>query len=117
MFAERKSVTIETDASGDGVGYIDVAYGRLHGILYVKDDYADGVDFDVDLEATGQVLWSEDDVNASAARYPRVAVHDTDGVALDPAVYEPVLIAHDRIRITVANGGNTTSGQFIAVMG
>lgn len=121
MFAERKSVTIATNGSGVGTGYISVPHGRVMSLHYAKTDYADGVDFTITAEATGEVLWDEDDVNASKSVYPRAAVHDTVGAAAlyadaGEAIVEPIVMAADRISIAVANGGDTKLGTFTAVI-
>lgn len=122
MFAERKSVTITTDGSGDGTGYISVPHGRVMSLHYVKTDYADGVDFTVTAEATGEAIWSQSNVNAAASVYPRVAVHDVLGAAAlfaaaGEAIVEPIFLANDRIKIVVASGGDTKTGEFVAVIG
>lgn len=120
MFAERKSVTVTTDDQGDGTGYISVPHGRVMSLHYVKDDFADGVDFTITAEATGEGLWTESDVNAAKSVYPRVAISDQagGGATYDGTneIYEPILLANDRIKIVIANGGDTTSGTFIAVI-
>jgi hypothetical protein len=48
---------------------------------YVKTDFADGSSFTITSEATGETIWSESSVNASATRAPRQATHSTAGVA------------------------------------
>lgn len=121
MFAERKSVTITTDDQGAGTGYISVPHGRVMSIHYVKADYASGVDFTITAVATGEGLWTESDVNATKSVYPRVAISDQVGVAVTydgtNEIYEPILMASDRIKIVVGSGGDTKSGTFTAVIG
>lgn len=116
-YVERKSITITTIADGSATGYIEVDQGKLSQIRYVKTDYADGVDFAVTLEATGEAVWTGTDVNASVTIAPRQPTHDTVGAAsLYAAVGEPVedhiAIAKDRIKIVIAQGGDTKSGTF-----
>ncbi len=60
----RETVTITVDGSGDGSGYTPVMSGRINQIRYVKTDYANGVDFTITLEATGETVWTEENVNA-----------------------------------------------------
>ena len=55
-FAKRLSIAVTTDPSGDGSGYVDVDYGLLSQIRYVKADFADGVDFAITVEGTGEGL-------------------------------------------------------------
>lgn len=122
MHVERRTVALTTDGSGDAVGYADVATGRVLTARYVKGDFDDGVDFTITVDGTGETIWAELDVNASATRAPRQASHGTDGVA---AVYaelgEPVLdhiaIANDRIKVVVANGGAGKTGTFHFLIG
>lgn len=124
MHVERHTVSVTTDGSGDGIGRTPDVTGRLLGIHYVKPgagSYSDGVDFVVTNETTGEIIWDEDNVNASASRYPRTGVHDTAGVAatLDGtrAMREPIYLANDKIKIVVAAGGATKVGSFIVVVG
>jgi hypothetical protein len=121
MYAERHTVTIVTDGSGDGTGYTPVVTGRVISVQYVKTDYTDGVDFVVTAEATGEVIWDEDNVNASAVRAPRQATHSTAGVAAlyaagGTAVQDYVMVARDRIKIVVASGGSAKTGAFHVVL-
>lgn len=118
MYAERKSITLTTNGSGDVTGYIDVAHGRVMSLHYVKTDFTDGVDFTITVEATGEGLWTELNVNAAASKYPRVPVHDLAGVlAAGTSIVEPTFLARDRIKIVIAAGGATKTGEFIAVIG
>lgn len=117
-YARNGSVTITTDASGDATAYIVGLNGLLDRIQYVKTSFADGVDFTLTLDETGETIWTESNVNAAAVRAPRQATHSTAGVA---AVYaasgEAVLdrIAVDgRIKIVIASGGNAKVGAFTA---
>lgn len=117
-YAQRLTVEVATDSGGDATVYSDVIpYGSLSQIRYVKTDFANGVDFTITLEATGETLWAESDVNASATRAPRQATHGTDGAAAlfasgGQAVLDRVAIANDRIKIVVAQGGANKSGTF-----
>lgn len=117
-FARRLTVAVTTDADGNAVAYSDpIAYGMLSQIRYVKDDFADGSTFTITAEATGETLWSESNVNASATRAPRQATHGTDGTAAlyaggGTAVQDKIALADDRIKIVIASGGNTKSGTF-----
>jgi len=120
-FAQRFAVALTTDASGDVIGFTPVLTGKLSQFRYVKTDFANGVTFVITSEATGEVLWSEAAVNASATRAPRQATHDTAGAAsvraaAGEAVLEKIALANDRIKITVSAGGNAKSGVIHVVM-
>lgn len=121
MWAERHTVTVTTNGSGDGTGYTPVISGAIKNILYEKVDFASGVDFSITAEATGETIWAEDNVNASTKRAPRQAIHTTAGVAATfdgtRAVLEPVVVANDRVKVVVAQGGAVTSGKFHVIMG
>lgn len=115
MTIRRFVVPMTVDASGDGEFYTPVIYGHLVSIRYVKDDFADGVDFVCTLEGTGESVWAEDSVNASATRYPRAATHSVAGAAAlyadaGVAVLNRIAIGGDRLKIVVDGGGNATSG-------
>lgn len=117
-FARRLSVTVTTDGSGDATSYSDpIPYGVLSQVRYVKTDYANGVDFTITSEATGETLWTQANVNASATVAPRQATHDTAGVATlyaaaGAAVLDKIALADDRIKIVVAQGGASKTGAF-----
>lgn len=122
MWVERQTVTVTVDALGDGTGYTAPVTGRVLQVRYVKTDFANGVDFTITAEATGETIWAEENVNASATRAPRQATHDTAGVAAlyaagGQAVREPIVLANDRVKIGVAQGGVSTSGTFHVLIG
>lgn len=122
MYVERHVVELTTDADGAATGYTPAVTGRVLAIHYVKDDFANGVDFAITSEATGQGIWTENDVNASTVRAPRQPTHGQDGSAsLYASGGEPVedyiALAQDRVKIVVANGGDTKSGTFHVVIG
>lgn len=117
MTIRRFVVPVTVDASGDATEYSPVVSGKLVSIRYVKDDFADGVDFTITAEDTGETLWAEEDVNASATRHPRAATHSTAGAAAlyasgGTAVNDKISLGDDRVKIVVASGGNATSGTF-----
>lgn len=121
-YAERHVVTLTTDASGDATGYTPVVSGPIRTIRYVKNNYDNGVDFTVTLEATGEAVWTGTDVNASATVAPRQATHSTAGAAAlyaagGAAVNDLIVAASDRVKIVVAQGGNVKSGAVHVVIG
>jgi len=115
MTVRRFVIPITVDASGDATVYTPPLYGHLISFRYVKTNFANGVDFVVTLETTGETLWAEDSVDASATRYPRAATHSTAGaaalyVAAGTAVNDKIAISGDRIMIVVDGGGVSTTG-------
>ena len=120
-YAERHSVTLTTDSNGDVTGYTDVVSGRIVTVRYVKDDFADGVDFVVTSEDSTQAIWSQLNVDASQTVAPRQATHSVAGVAsLYAGSGEPVedhiVVANERIKIVVDEGGDTKSGTVIIIV-
>lgn len=111
----RVIVEITTAADGSATDYSSRLSGKIHSLRYVKADFDDGVDFTVTAEATGEAIWAESNVNASATRVPRQATHSTVGVAslyaaAGTAVQAAVALANDRIKVVTAQGGNAKSG-------
>ena len=122
MHAQRYVVPVTVDASGDATAYTPVVTGRVLQIHYVKTDFANGVDFTITSEATGQSLWTQADQNASAVKAPRQPTYDGVGAAsLYAAGGEPVedhiYLANDRVKIVVAQGGVSKTGTFHIVIG
>ncbi len=120
-YAARHAVSVTTAADGSATAYSPVVTGKLSQIRYVKTDFADGSTFTITAEATGETLWSEAAVNASATRAPRQATHSTLGAAAlyaaaGQAVLDKIALANDRVKIVIAAGGDTKTGVFHIVM-
>jgi hypothetical protein len=114
---KRFKVTVTTAADGSATAYTPRLSGELHSIQYVKTDFANGVGVTITSEATGEQLWAEAAVNASAVRYPREATHSNAGVASlyaagGTAVQARPALGNDRIKIVIASGGATKTGTF-----
>lgn len=115
--ATREVVAVTTAADGSATAYSGVVTGKLSQIRYVKTDFDNEVGFTITAEATGETLWTEAAVNASATRAPRQATHTTAGVAslfaaAGLAVNDKIALANDRVKIVIASGGNAKSGAF-----
>lgn len=114
----RYKLTLTTAADGSVTGYTPRVSGKVHSVQYVKDGsngYSNGVDFAVTAEATGENIWTESDVNASAVRYPRAPTHGQTGAASlyasgGTAVQAPVGVANDRVKVAITSGGNAKVG-------
>lgn len=112
----RHSIAIITDASGDFTAYTPNLTGRIHTIRYVKSSYAAGVDFTITVEGTGEAVWTATDQNTTVTYAPRQAVSDlTGGASLYAATFEVldyIVLADDRLKIVIAQGGDTNVGTF-----
>lgn len=120
-YIQRHVVTVTTEADETATAYSETLTGKLSQIRYVKTDFADGVDFTITAEATGETLWTQSDVNASATVAPRQATHTTAGVAAAYAsggsgVLDKIGLANDRVKIVIAAGGNTKTGTFHIIL-
>lgn len=120
-FIQRHAVSVTTAADGSATAYSPVVTGKLSQVRYVKTDFDNGSTFTITAEATGETLWSESNVNASATRAPRQATHGTDGAASlyaagGTAVQGKIGLANDRIKIVIASGGNVKTGTFHFVL-
>jgi hypothetical protein len=120
---ERITLTPVTDSSSDAVVYTPQINGRIVSVRYIKaasNGYTDGVDFDLEGETSGLVVWSEDDVNASKTIYPLAEAATTAGVALEYAdgfaQCVPIATSGERLKLTVGAGGALTTGTFEIVI-
>jgi len=118
---KRETVTVTTNASGSGTGYTGVISGLIQQIRYVKTDYADGGTYTITVDETGEAVWSEAAVNASATRAPRQATHTTAGAAAlyagsGIAVLDRIAVAKSRLKVEVASAGTTATGTFYIIL-
>lgn len=121
----RHVVDVTTDASGDATAYTDIADGFVQSIRYVKDGsnpLDNGSDFTITAESSGAAILTATNVAASATYYPRAATVDVANAAsLYAAGGEPVEdripVAFERVKIVVAQGGNTKVGRFHVYVG
>ena len=121
MTMRRAVVSVTTAADGSATAYTPPIAGKLHSVSYVKDGganpFANGVDFTITKETTGEGIWTESDVNATAHRSPRAPTHSQAGVAAlyaaaGTAVGDKIAMARERIKIVIAQGGDTKVGAF-----
>lgn len=114
----RYKIPVTTAADGSATVFSGQQIaGKIHSVHYVKTDFADGVDFAITADATGESIWSQSNVNAAAVVYPRAATHSQAGAAALYAsggvgVLDKIALANDRIKIVIAQGGNVKTGTF-----
>lgn len=116
----KHTVSVTSIADGSATAYSPYISGFIESIQYVKTDYADGVDFTITAEATGETIWTESDVNAAVIKHPRAATHSTAGVAAlyaagGTAVNDRIALGRDRVKIVLAQAGNTKTGTFVII--
>lgn len=121
MTTRRFPVAVTTASDGSATFYSPYISGLIQQIRYVKTDFADGSTITMTCEATGEAIWAESSVNASATRAPRQPTHTAAGVAslyasAGVAVNDRVAISRDRVKIVIASGGNVKSAVFHIVV-
>lgn len=120
MFAQRHTIAIETAADGSATAYSPAGLtGRVEAIVYVKDGttpFDNGVDFTITVESTGQSLWTDADVNASQTVYPVQPANLGATGAASVLTEVPIVIANDRVKFVIAQGGNAKDGVFHLVL-
>lgn len=135
----RRSVLVTTAADGTATAYIPDAggtaatlgdvdplvplNGEIRAIIYEKDDFANTVDFTITAEGSGLNVWTEANVSASKTIHPVVPASSQAGVALvfaaagESVPAGPPVLANERLKIVIAQGGNATSGTFTVIVG
>ena len=114
MRLTRVSVPVLTNAEGAATVYTPALNGMVRSVRYIKPTsggLADGTDIDIVTDKGAVVVWDKDDLDASAVIYPMVPAHDNTGT-LVAGSYAPIPVCDERIKITVANGGNAGTGTF-----
>lgn len=117
MTVRRFVVPVVANGSGAATAYTPALYGHIESIRYLKTDYADTVDFTITAETTGEGIWTEENVTASATRHPRAATHSVAGAASlyasgGTAVNGKIALGGDRVKIVIANAGDSKIGAF-----
>lgn len=118
----RGSVTLTTATGGGATGYITGEdslgpfYGTLESIRYTKTDFASTADFTITDERTGETLWAQSNVNASAVKHPGVPIHTTASGGAITGAHRPAILHGARIKVVITQGGNTKTGAFEAVV-
>lgn len=106
----RQAVNLVTDAAGDATAYTPQLSGRIVSIRYIKDNFADGVDFTATNETSGEAIWTGTNVNASDVIYPTRTADDNTGVEISNA-YVHMVVAQERVKVVVAGGGDSKVGR------
>ena len=115
MKLSRFSVAVTTSALGAAVAYSPQCNGLVRTVEYVKptsDGLDAATDIDIIADVSGAVIWTNDDLSASKVIHPLTQAQDNTGADITGA-YAPICLADERIKITVANGGDSLSGTFI----
>ena len=114
MHLTRVSVPVLTNAEGAATVYTPALNGMIRSVRYVKPDSGGldaGSDIDIVTDKGAVVVWDKDNLAASTVIYPMVQAQDNTGTDVSGS-YAPIPVCDERIKITVANGGNAGAGTF-----
>lgn len=121
MYVEQHTIQVLTDASGNFTGYTPPVTGRILQVRYIPDGTAplDGLaDLDITGADTGVVIVDKNDIGSVAfTAAPRQPTHDAAlAASLYAASGEPVedavVVAQERLKLVIAQGGAAKSGTF-----
>ena len=118
-YVEKHTVNVTTATGGGFTGYTPNVTGRIAAIRYVKDGtapLASTADFTITTEDSAQNLWVDTNINASENVYPVLAGNIAGTGAASTLSEVPVYAALERIKIVVAQGGNTKLGSITVVV-
>ena len=115
MKLSRFTVNVTTSALGAAVVYSPQCNGLVRTVEYVKptsDGLDAATDIDIIADVSGAVIWTNDDLSVSKVIHPLAPAQDNRGADITGA-YATICLADERIKITVADGGDSLSGTFI----
>jgi len=119
--AIRRSVTVTCTTGGAATVYIPSStsndpciQGKIYAVHYVKGTMSTGSDLTITAEAFTETVWTESNVAATKTVYPRRLVNNTAGGSTT-LEREPIVVANDRLKIVVAQGGSGGTGTFSVV--
>jgi hypothetical protein len=111
---KREIFNVTTAADGTAtVTAPTTKQGLIYTIEYVKNNFADGIDFVLNAVQSDQVdlIYTGTNVNASVMLAPRIDAVGNTGTAVNS--YNVMIPFFGKLQIVVAQGGNATTGKFI----
>ncbi len=118
MYVAREIVDVTTATDGVATAYTPRVNGAVREIVYLRDGasaFASTADIAVTSELDGRNIWTEANVNASKTVRPVRPGSTASGAAASGSV--PIHLGNDRVKIAIAQGGNTKAGRFIVYLG
>lgn len=126
-FCYQWDVDFTTTAGGAATVYTDEpVIGRLLEVRYDYGDAATGADITITGEESGKALLTITNAGTSDVSWqPRQGIHTIAETGAGTVltydgtrpIYEPIWIANERIKVVVASGGATKSGQLEFIIG
>lgn len=127
MHVERINVSVTTIADGSATAFTDrPVTGTVLAVMYTKhgsNPYDDTVDITITGEGSGIAILTQANATASFTKAPRMPTHGSaDGAAAlyaagGTAVNAPIPVANERIKIVLAQGGDSNNGDFTFYIG
>ena len=114
MRITRVSVPVVTSSLGAAVVYTPALNGMIRSVRYIKPTSGGldgGTDIDIVTDKGAVVVWDKDSLATSTVIYPMVQAQDNAGTDVVGS-YAPIPVCDERIKITVANGGDAGAGTF-----
>lgn len=121
-YAESHVVSITTSTGGGATGYTPVITGTIRNVVYTEastpNDFSTTVDFTITLEDSGIGVWTESDIDASKTVSPTQPIHDQVGALRSSSTAAandlggPIVAARERVKIVIAQGGDSKEGTF-----
>lgn len=123
-YIQKLTMSVTTASDGSATVYSDPFTGKVSQIRYVKPGsggFDNGSTMTITVDGTGESVWAESNVNASATRAPRMATHGGDGVATlyaaaGTAVQDKIAVSNDRLKLVVASGGNAKTATIYVLV-
>lgn len=110
----KVSAPITTDADGAAIVYLGSKLrGRVHAIKYTKGTLDSGTDLVISGETTGVAILT-DSPGDTEWFYPRAFANAVTTGAAGSVAQEDVYVFTERIKVVVAQGGNTLTGTIDA---
>lgn len=117
MFPQAQDIAITTSTGGAATVYSSVVRGVVSAIKYTKatgTPLASTADITVTLEDSGQAVMTFTNINATSVKYPRAIATLASGAA-STLTEVPVYAVNERVKVVVAQGGNTKTGTITVV--
>lgn len=114
---ERHKVTLTTDAAGACTAFTDqMVNGAVLAVCYNRGTLdATTTDITITTELSLQTVLTLTNVTATTNYMPRTVNNGSTGTAL--AGVEPIYAANERLKVVVAQGGNTLTGSITFIVG
>ncbi len=115
-YAQLHTVEITTATNGSQTGFTPRVTGRVAAIvLATGETFATGMDLTITTEDSKQDIWNEDSVDVAEMMYPIAKCSTASGVA-STLTEAPIYAANERVKIDIANGGDTKVGTFHVII-